>query len=433
MIPASRTARAKAPPPARWPAVTRTFAAPAWRLAAPLSAEDCQVQSMADASPTKWHLAHVTWFFETFLLERFEPGFAPFDPAFRVLFNSYYQGVGAQHPRAQRGLVTRPTLAEVLRYRAHVDERMQALLAARAGDAEIEALVGLGLQHEQQHQELLLTDIKHALSFNPLVIGLCQALADGAGAAAAAALVRLRRRPGRARLRRRRSTARSASTTRRRATARTPRRSRSPRGPRPTATSSPSSTTAATRAPSSGSRWAGTGSQAAAAARRSTGNATATAGSATPCRAGSRSIRTRRSATSATSRPTRSRAGRVRACRPSSSGSSRRAPCARRCSATSPTAARSTRCRRRIRSATSRCRCSATSGSGPQSAYLPYPGYRPLPGAVGEYNGKFMCNQFVLRGGSCATPAGHVRASYRNFFPPDAQWQFSGVRLARDA
>ena len=137
-------------------------------LAASLSAEDCQVQSMPDASPTKWHLAHITWFFETFLLERFEAGFAPFDPAFRVLFNSYYQGIGEQHPRAQRGLVTRPSLDDVKRYRANVDERMQALLATRAGDAEIESLVVLGLQHEQQHQELLLTDIKHALSFNPV-------------------------------------------------------------------------------------------------------------------------------------------------------------------------------------------------------------------------------------------------------------------------
>src|SRR5206468_5436607 len=96
-------------------------------LAAPLSAEDCQVQSMADASPTKWHLAHITWFFETFILERFEPGFVPFDPAFRVLFNSYYQGVGAQHPRSQRGLVTRPSLTEVIRYRRDVDRRIEAL------------------------------------------------------------------------------------------------------------------------------------------------------------------------------------------------------------------------------------------------------------------------------------------------------------------
>ena len=119
-------------------------------LAAPLSPEDCQLQSMADASPTKWHLAHITWFFETFLLERFEAGFAAFDPAFRVLFNSYYQGVGAQHPRAQRGLVSRPALAEVMRYRANVDERMRALLAARGGETEIESLVVLGLQHDAE-------------------------------------------------------------------------------------------------------------------------------------------------------------------------------------------------------------------------------------------------------------------------------------------
>src|SRR6476660_5177970 len=117
------------------------------RLAAPLSAEDCQVQSMPDASPTKWHLAHVTWFFETFLLERFEPGFRPFDPAFRVLFNSYYKGIGEQYPRPHRGLVTRPTLAEVKRFRSYVDARMLALIAARPANAEIESLVTLGLQH----------------------------------------------------------------------------------------------------------------------------------------------------------------------------------------------------------------------------------------------------------------------------------------------
>ena len=136
-------------------------------LAGPLTPEDCQIQSMPDASPTKWHLAHVTWFFETFVLEPHERGFKAFDPSFRVLFNSYYQGVGEMHPRAQRGLITRPTLAEVKRYRAEVDERVLHLLAARACDAALRELVVLGLHHEQQHQELLLTDIKHALSFNP--------------------------------------------------------------------------------------------------------------------------------------------------------------------------------------------------------------------------------------------------------------------------
>ena len=137
------------------------------QLAAPLSDEDCQVQSMPDASPTKWHLAHVSWFFETFVLERHERDFQPFDARFRVLFNSYYEGVGEQHPRAQRGLVTRPGLATVKTYRAQVDQRMQALMANAAADtrfdADLHALITLGLHHEQQHQELLLTDIQHAL------------------------------------------------------------------------------------------------------------------------------------------------------------------------------------------------------------------------------------------------------------------------------
>ena len=133
-------------------------------LAAPLTAEDCALQSMPDASPVKWHLGHTTWFFETFVLERSLPGFRPFRPEFRALFNSYYVAVGPRHPRPERGLLSRPALEEVLAYRASVDERMQRLFA----DGKVPELVELGLQHEQQHQELILTDVKHLLSRNPL-------------------------------------------------------------------------------------------------------------------------------------------------------------------------------------------------------------------------------------------------------------------------
>ena len=131
-------------------------------LAAPLSAEDCCVQSMPDASPAKWHLGHTAWFFETFVLQACEPGFKPFDEAFRVLFNSYYHSVGARHPRPQRGLLTRPGLAQVLAYRADVDRRMQAVLEGGLAGALLDTIT-LGLHPEQQHQELLLTDIKHLL------------------------------------------------------------------------------------------------------------------------------------------------------------------------------------------------------------------------------------------------------------------------------
>ena len=137
-------------------------------LIKPLSAEDCQLQSMPDTSPAKWHLAHLTWFFETFVLEAYEKNFTAFDSSFRVLFNSYYNGIGDKHPRAQRGLISRPTLAEVLKYRKAVDSRVLAVLSEHSGDDRLCQLITLGLQHEQQHQELLLTDIKHALSLNPI-------------------------------------------------------------------------------------------------------------------------------------------------------------------------------------------------------------------------------------------------------------------------
>jgi hypothetical protein len=138
-------------------------------LAEPLSAEDCMAQSMPDASPVKWHLAHTTWFFETFVLEHFEPGFAPFHQDFRFLFNSYYNGIGARHPRAQRGLLTRPSLAEIHAYRSDVDERVLRLLAQRADDSKLVELVTLGLHHEQQHQELILTDVKHCWRRMPCI------------------------------------------------------------------------------------------------------------------------------------------------------------------------------------------------------------------------------------------------------------------------
>jgi ergothioneine biosynthesis protein EgtB len=138
-------------------------------LRAPLSAEDCAIQSMPDASPTKWHLAHTTWFFETFVLERARPDRAPFDPRYRFLFNSYYNAVGPQYARAERGLLSRPSLDEVLAYRAAVDGALlEWLEGSGARDADLLAVVELGLQHEQQHQELILTDAKHALGRNPL-------------------------------------------------------------------------------------------------------------------------------------------------------------------------------------------------------------------------------------------------------------------------
>ena len=139
-------------------------------LARPLSAEDCAIQSMPDASPVKWHLAHTTWFFETFVLAYHDAAYRPFHPQFRHLFNSYYNTVGSFWPRAQRGLLSRPTVAEVFRYRGHVDALLFDLLreGGRSVAPEIRERIVLGLHHEQQHQELLLTDVKHAFACNPL-------------------------------------------------------------------------------------------------------------------------------------------------------------------------------------------------------------------------------------------------------------------------
>ena len=137
-------------------------------LAEPLTPEDCVAQSMTDASPVKWHLGHTTWFFETFILAANDPSWRAFHPDFKVLFNSYYNAVGAKHPRPERGLLTRPSLGEVLAYREHVDHAMERLLGKASLGAEWRELALLGTHHEQQHQELILTDVKHLLSCNPM-------------------------------------------------------------------------------------------------------------------------------------------------------------------------------------------------------------------------------------------------------------------------
>ena len=408
------------------------------RLIKPLSAEDCQLQSMPDASPAKWHLAHLTWFFETFLLERFEPSFKPFDPSFRVLFNSYYKGVGDQFPRPQRGLISRPGLDEVLAYRRQVDARMLALIekTEMSGNVnELWSLLELGLQHEQQHQELLLTDIKHALHLNP-------------------------GRPAYAQ-----------------------------RWPLATLNPQPA-------------RWMPFvggliehGFDDASDGRFAFDNETPRHRFfAAPFELASRLVTngdmTAFIADNGYQRPElwlsmgwdwlqinrytlplywqEAQPGRYShftlqgqvelddhtpVCHLSYFEAD---AFARWSGARLPTEQEWELAARSLPgTAVSRPNFVENNAFHPlplqhaahdnpaqmfgdvwewtQSNYNPYPGYRPLEGLVGEYNGKFMCNQFVLRGGSCASPQSHVRASYRNFFPPDARWQFSGVRLARDA
>ena len=397
---------------------------------------------MPDASPTKWHLAHVTWFFETFVLEPLEPGFKPFDARFRVLFNSYYQGIGERHPRAQRGLVTRPTLETALRYRAQVDERTQRLLATRPGDAGLAALVTLGLHHEQQHQELLLTDIKHALSLNP---GDAAYVRRWPMTSVQAQPLRWFEYAGGV-LEHGHEPALDGMFCFDNET------------PRHRAFAAPFAL--ASRPVNHGEYLAfiQDGGYARPELWLAMGWDWVQAGARTAPLYWQRDDGHRSDGQRNDGRwaiHTLHGSVEIDARTPVCHLSCFEADAyARWAGARLPTevewehAARQLRRPQRANLA-SRGAFHPLPAEGPladepvqmfgdvwewtQSAYAPYPGYRALPGAVGEYNGKFMCNQFVLRGGSCATPAGHVRASYRNFFPADAQWQFSGVRLARDA
>jgi ergothioneine biosynthesis protein EgtB len=387
-------------------------------LSEPLSAEDCCAQSMTDASPIKWHLAHTTWFFETFILERFEPEFRSYHPAFRVLFNSYYNGVGEKHPRPQRGLLTRPSLAEIRDYRCHVDARMAALLSRDTLPAELPALVELGLQHEQQHQELILTDLKHLLSMNPLKPAYSDAPFVQGGKAALlswldfdADMVELghagegfcfdNETP-----RHRQFVERFAL---------------------------------ASRLVSNGEFMAfiEDGGYANPALWLSEGWDWVCANRLAQPLYWQREDGRWREFTLHGMQP-------LDAQRPAAHLSYFEADAyARWAGARLPTEAEWELAAAGANDAAARGlhpAVAAQSGLSQlfgacwqwtASSYAPYPGFAAAEGAVGEYNGKFMVNQYVLRGSSCATPQGHSRATYRNFFPATARWQFSGLRLAK--
>jgi ergothioneine biosynthesis protein EgtB len=393
-----------------------------------LTAEDCMIQSMPDASPVKWHLAHLTWFFETFVLEPSTgPDYAPFDPAFRVLFNSYYVGVGERHPRAERGLISRPSLERVFAYRAEVDDRVTTLMQSRRLPDAMLDVIELGLHHEHQHQELILTDIKHHLWKNPMRPVYRDAVATVERDAPA---MRFIERPegiaqigapdegfafDNERPRHRVWLAPFAIASRNVTCGeylafiadggydrpefwlsegwdvRTREGWQAPlywerdeshawtlftlNGPKPLIAAEPLAHVSYFEADAY-ARWAGV-----------------------------------------------------------------RLPTEAEWECAALTMGVDVPANSHLYDGTHVHPRAADDASlnlygdvwqWTQSAYLPYPGFSTAPGAVGEYNGNFMIIQMVLRGGSCATPVGHLRASYRNFFPAGTRWQFTGIRLARD-
>lgn len=396
------------------------------RLAAPLSAEDCGIQSMEDASPTKWHLAHTSWYFETFVLETTVPGYVHFDSHFRVLFNSYYNGVGQQYSRPQRGMLSRPSLAEVLAYRAHVDRHMADLLSKEPDlDPDVGDAIELGLHHEQQHQELILTDIKHALAANPMHPAYAAAAPSTRAPSPAQGWIAFEaglREIG------------------------APDPGFAFDNERPVHRQYLETFELATR-PVTNREWLAfidAGGYRNPSHWLSDGWQTAQAkGWRAP-------LYWQPSDAEAWSVFTLAGLRELDPDEPVCHVSYYEADAyARFADARLPGEAEWEIAARELpidgRFVESGRFHPGPAEPGPgmrqlygdvwewtRSPYGPYPGFRAAAGAIGEYNGKFMSNQLVLRGGSCATPAGHVRTSYRNFFHPDARWQFSGVRLARD-
>jgi ergothioneine biosynthesis protein EgtB len=398
------------------------------RWCPPLSAEDCAVQSMTDASPAKWHLAHTTWFFETFVLSRHDPGRPPFDKSYRYLFNSYYNAVGDRHPRPQRGLLTRPALEEVLAYRDQVDAALLELLDRGALEPALRALVELGTHHEQQHQELILTDVKHLFSRNPQrptyqknwpLTPIHRPAREWIGFGAGARQIGHEGD----------GFAFDNET------------------PRHTTwlhdfeiASHPVTHGEFLRfIEDDGYRrpelWLSAGWDAVQAHgwkaplyweehdgewQTFTLHGMAPIEPNTPvCHVSF--YEAEAFARWADARLPTEAEWEIAAVEAPTEGNFLES------GALHPLAPRDAAPGGRMAQAF------GDVWEWTRSDYSPYPRFRPAPGAVGEYNGKFMCNHYVLRGGSCATPSSHIRASYRNFFPAEARWQFSGLRLARDA
>ena len=405
-------------------------------LCANLEPEDFVVQSMPDVSPTKWHLAHTTWFFETFILKQFVSGYRAEIPQYAYLFNSYYNAAGDMHRRDLRGLISRPTVSEAQRYRSSIDSHIDDLLS-RADERfldEIEPILILGIHHEQQHQELLITDIKHVFAQNPLY----PVFRDGRA-----------RPPG-------------APTTSTGGSAIHPHHfvdfkealvkigyegegfSYDNEGPRHRALISAFSL--ASRPVTNGEflQFIEDGGYARPEFWLSLGWMTVN-----EQRWQSPLYWVKRDGTWWNF--TLSGFRLVEESEPVTHVSYFEADAyANWAGARLPTefewehaAAKIDMIGNFVEGETFHPRPPPASAEGLQqmfgdvwewtrSAYSPYPGYRAAPGALGEYNGKFMCNQYVLRGGSCATSRSHIRRTYRNFFQPEKRWQFTGIRLARD-
>ena len=414
--------------PRDFPTLYRYVRAATERLCRPLVPEDYVVQSMPDVSPTKWHLAHTTWFWETFLLERHATGYRRFDPHFAYLFNSYYLTVGDRHCRQNRGLLSRPTVAQVYDYRSYVDAAMLDFLTGLdpAALRALQGVIEIGLHHEQQHQELMLTDIKHVFWVNPMRPAYRERTPHPVSTPAPARWIDFE---GGLQFVGHEGLGFSFD-------------NESPRHQvylQPFRLGSRLVTTGEFKqfihdgGYQRGDLWLSLGW---ATAQKEQWNAPLywiqqdgawwnhtlaglqlVADDEPVCHvsyfeadayarwAGARLPSEEEWEVASASAPIRGNFVEQEQFHPT-----------------------------------------AAAGDAPgleqmfgdvwewtRSAYLPYPGYQPPAGALGEYNGKFMCNQFVLRGGSCATPISHIRRTYRNFFQPEARWQFMGFRLARDA
>jgi ergothioneine biosynthesis protein EgtB len=394
------------------------------RCCAPLSVEDHSLQAMPDTSPAKWHLAHTTWFFETFLVSKHLPGYKTINPAFRNLFNSYYNAVGDRPLRALRHILSHPTLDDVREYRKHVDEAMAQMLK-RELPSEVSDLIELGLNHEQQHQELILTDVKFGLAANPLRPAYRKSEQPGQEASKAAAALHWQSFP---------------------------------EGVYPIGFEGDGFAFDNETPPHNvylapfrlASRLVTNGEYMD--FMRDNGYGTATLWLSD----GWDTVRT-----NDWSAPlywelqdgqwwhfTMDGMQLVNPDEPvchvsyyEADAFSRWAGARLATESEWEVASRSCSLTGNFMESDSLHPRVASASAGlaqmfgdvwewTGSAYLPYPGFQPAAGAVGEYNGKFMSNQMVLRGGSCATPQSHIRRTYRNFFPPHARWQFMGVRLA---